>query len=121
MCSSGFTPLSLTALKFRRAEDESRNHAQVRFSAGIVELGVQHLRIVQLLLQRLCGRSRCFAPRKTCTARSSAAFGSAEESTLSSEATSLRAPRMRLPARAREKIRRFSSAPVLTHVSDLSE
>src|SRR5437016_7874835 len=64
MCSSGFTPLSLTALKFRRAEDESRNHAQVRFSAGIVELGVQHLRIVQLLLQRLCGRSRCFATEK---------------------------------------------------------
>src|SRR2546429_6003431 len=64
MCSSGFTPLSLTALKFRRAEDESRNHAQVRFSAGIVELGVQHLRVVQLLLQRLFGRSRCFATEK---------------------------------------------------------
>ena len=61
------------------------------------------------------------APKNTWTARSKATLASPSLSLPSSAATSLRDPRTLFPASASEKFSRFSSAPVFTHVSALSE
>src|SRR6267378_5283620 len=49
----------LAALKFRSAQHQPGDHAQIHLLAQIIELGLQNLRIIELFLERLDGgRSR---------------------------------------------------------------
>src|SRR5207247_2620300 len=93
---------SLVPLKFRRSQNQSGNDAEIHLLVRIVELRLQNLRVIELFFKRFNRGWACLPPRKTCTARSSAAFGSADESTPSSDATSVRAPRILFPASASE-------------------
>src|SRR2546426_2962287 len=55
---------SSPSLKFRRAQHQSRDHAQIHLLARIIELGLQDLRIIELFLERLNrGRPRLSAEK----------------------------------------------------------
>src|SRR5204863_922540 len=54
---------SLSPLKFRRAQHQSCDDAEIHLLARIVELRLQNLRVIQLLLERL-DRSRPCLPAK---------------------------------------------------------
>src|SRR5713226_3251427 len=47
------TSRALTPLKFRCAQNQTSNYAQIHLLARIVELGLQNLRIIELFLERL--------------------------------------------------------------------
>src|SRR5215469_13784122 len=52
------------ALKFRRAQHQTRDHAEIHLLARIVQLRLQHLWTVQLLLEGLDGRRRSLPAKK---------------------------------------------------------
>src|SRR6266567_8908907 len=61
---SPITSHKLPPLKFRRAEHQPGDNSHVHLPARIIELRLQHLRVVELLLERLDGCRRSLPAKK---------------------------------------------------------